>query len=215
VDTNGPHASFYTSGNKNIVNTANSGGSSGNNPPLTIAALQDAFTVLSKQTDADGNPIVINAVRLVVPPALKVPAMNILSSLQLWVTAPSAGGGGPLTTTTTGGQQLVTSNWMTNVVELDVNPFIPVVAGTNGNTSWFLFADANVGRPALEVGFLRGHDAPEMFMKEPDAIRIGGGAVGPTDGDFNTDSIVYKIRHVLGGTRLDPKMTVASNGSGS
>ena len=35
------------------------------------------------------------------------------------------------------------------------------------------------------------------------------------DGDFDTDSIVYKVRHVFGGVALDAKGVVASNGTGS
>jgi len=34
-------------------------------------------------------------------------------------------------------------------------------------------------------------------------------------GDFETDSIIYKVRHVIGGVAEDPKMTAGSNGSGS
>jgi hypothetical protein len=221
VDASGPHASFYTNGNKNLVNSTNGAVLAGNNPPLTIAALQDAMTILSKQTDADGNPIVITAVRLVVPPALRVTAMNILHATEIHITQPGAGGVANVqrtdsSPTATGEQRLVANNWMRSAVELDVNAFIPIVASSaNGTTTWFLFADARVGRPALEVGFLRGHEAPEMFMKAPNAVRLGGGAASPDDGDFDTDSVEYKVRHVLGGTRLDPKMTVASNGSGS
>jgi hypothetical protein len=72
-----------------------------------------------------------------------------------------------------------------------------------------------MGRPISEIGFLRGYEAPQLFMKDPDAIRVGGGAVSPLDGDFDTDSIQYKLRHVFGGTLLDTKSAVASNGSGS
>jgi hypothetical protein len=35
------------------------------------------------------------------------------------------------------------------------------------------------------------------------------------DGDFDTDTVEYKVRHVMGGTLMDPKAAVASNGSGS
>jgi hypothetical protein len=215
VDASGPHASLYTSGNKNIINTSN--GAATNNPPLSIAALQDAMTVLSKMVDSDGNPIVITATRLVVPPALKVTAKNILNALQIWITSAAAGGVPANTTASpTGLQQLISQNWMQNEVALDVNAFIPVVASSaNGNTSWFLFADVASGRPALEMGFLRGHESPEIFMKDPNSIRVGGGAVGPMDGDFDTDSVQYKVRHVLGGTQIDAKATIASNGSGS
>lgn len=214
VDTNGPHATLFTNGNKNIVNTTN--GAATTNPPLSIAALQDALTVLSKQTDSDGNPIVITAVRLVVPPALRVPAMNILNASQIFITSALAGGV-PANTTATpaGSQQLIANNWMQSAVQLSVNAFIPVVATTNGNTSWFLFADVSSGRPALEMGFLRGHETPELFMQAADQIRVGGGEAGPLEGDFDTDSVAYKVRHVLGGTQIDPKAAVSSNGSGA
>jgi hypothetical protein len=41
-------------------------------------------------------------------------------------------------------------------------------------------------------------------------VRVGGGGVNPTDGDFDTDTAEYKVRHVLGGTLMDPKAAVAS-----
>jgi hypothetical protein len=85
---------------------------------------------------------------------------------------------------------------------------------SSGDTSWFLFAEYD-DRPALDIGFLRGHEQPEIFYKAPNASRIGGGAVNPLDGDFDTDSVEYKVRHVLGGCRMDPLTTVASNGSGA
>lgn len=214
ADASGPHASLYTSGNKNQVIVAN--GAATANPPLSIAALQDAMTVLSKMVDSDGNPIVITAVRLVVPPALRVPAMNILNASQIYITSALAGGV-PANTTATpaGSQQLIANNWMQSAVQLSVNAFLPVVSTTNGNTSWYLFADVSSGRPALEMGFLRGHESPELFMQDPDQIRVGGGASGPMEGDFQTDSVAYKVRHVLGGARIDPKATVASNGTGA
>ena len=67
---------------------------------------------------------------------------------------------------------------------------------------------------ALELGFLRGHEAPEIFIKESNQRRIGG-AINPLDGDFDSDSVEYKVRHCFGGSRGDGKATVASNGSGS
>lgn len=204
VDANGPHASFYTTALKNRVHSENAGAA--NNPPLSTAALQQAMQVIAKQVDADGEPIFIEMMELVVPPALEVTALNILNALQLELV--EAGG--------TANQKLIAANWMKNRLRLNVNYYIPSVASTaNGATSWFLIANPSVGRPALEVGFLRGHSEPEIFIKEPNQRRVGGGAVNPMDGDFDNDSIEYKLRHVLGGVRLDPKATVASNGSGA
>lgn len=208
VDVNGPHASVYTAGNKNIINIAN--GAATNNPALSIVGLQDGFKVLAKQVDADSQPILIEMVTLEVPPALEITAMNILNAIQIEVV--EAGG--------TANQKLIATNWMKNKLRLVVNPYLPLVAVTaNGSTSWFLHAtpqgDASGGRPAFRVGFLRGHEEPEMFMKAPNAVRVGGGDVSPFDGSFENDSVEYKIRYVIGGSVIDAKMTAASNGSGA
>lgn len=206
VDASGPHASLYTVGNANKVT---------GNPVLSITALQTAMTILAAQTDEEGEPILIDAVTLVVPPALEIVARNILNAIELRITA-AAAGGEPGNGTTTGHQELVVQNWMRNKLTLVVDPYITQTATTaNGNTSWFLFANPNQGRPALRIGFLRGHEEPEIFIKESNARRVGGGQSDPMDGDFETDTVQWKVRHVLGGSRIDPKMTVASNGSGS
>lgn len=197
ADAAGPHASFFTSGNANIVTS---------NPALSIAALQTAFTVLAAQRDADNEPIVIDGVVLVVPPALQITAENILNAIQIRI-AESGG---------TANQLMYVNNWMKAKVTLAVNPYIPIVTttGTVGNTSWYLFANPNdlSQRPAMNFGFLRGYRAPQLFVKDPDSRQLGGGDVNPLDGDFDTDGIDYKLRHVFGAAQCDPKMAVASKG---
>jgi hypothetical protein len=101
------------------------------------------------------------------------------------------------------------------ISELIINPWLPIVSTTNGNTSWYLFADPGVGRPAVEVGFLRGNESPALFVKSPDAVRVGGGSVSPEEGDFDTDGINYRVRHVFGGVLMEPKAAFASNGTNS
>lgn len=210
VDANGPHASLYSAGNKNIINTTN--GATATNPPLSVSGLKDALLVLASAVDSDGEPISLEMVTLVVPPALHVQALEIINALQIEVGLVGQGAvAAPAAET-----RLITRNFFAASLNLQVNYYIPRIATTaNGNTSWFLFAPPSTGRPALEVAFLTGHADPEIFIKEPNARRVGGGAISPLDGDFDSDSIEYKIRHVIGGGRLDPKATVASNGSGS
>lgn len=199
VDANGPHASFYTTGNKNKV---------ASNPVLSIAALQTAFGTLAAQLDADGEPVLIEAVELVVPPALEIAALNIVNATEITVD-PNASAG-------TAQQQIKTANWIKQRVRVSVDPYIPIVASSaNGNTSWFMFASPSNGDPALVGAHLRGHEQPEVFMREPNARRVGGGTINPTDGDFATDAVSYKVRAVFGAARLNPKMTVASSGAGS
>lgn len=199
----GPNSAFFTSVNKNLVSA---------NPALSITALQSAFTLLASQVDTDGAPIYVDGVTLVVPPALEVPALNILNATEI-ITAAGSGGAA----SDAGRADRITAvNWMKNKVTLSVNPWLPLVSATaNGSTSWYIFANPNEGRPAMEIGFLTGHEVPDLFAKAPNATRIGGGPVAPEDGDFEVDGVDWKIRHVLGGTLMDPKMAVASNGSGS
>ena len=198
IGPKGPHASLYKAEFKNVVPK---------NPALSIQALQEAFTLLSEQVDEDGEPILIEMVTLVVPPALMVTAENIINAIQIDIN--EEGG--------TDKQRLRTVNWMKNKVQLQVEPYIPHVAKEeNGNTSWFLFTSPTTGRPALELGFLRGYEQPSLYERAPNARRIGGGDVQES---FEDDSVAWRIRHVLGGTQLlntgGSKATIASSGKGS
>lgn len=193
VDSTGPDATFFSSGNKNLGTAA----------ALSLASLQVGLQTMWAQVDADGNPVYTGTVRLVVPPQLKVTANNIVNATQLF-NSPGA----------TSGDQYVANNWVNSqVVEVVVQPWLPIVDTTKGTTAWYLFADPGVGRPAMEMGFLAGHDVPELFMKAPNAIRIGGGVVGAEDGSFETDGVDYKVRHVFGGSLLDPKAAFANAGA--
>lgn len=195
----GPDGTFFASGNKNVVTA---------NPALSIPGLQTAYTVLGSQVDTDGAPIYVDGVTLVVPPALEVTANNIINATE--ILAATGGGDG------TGNDQVRAVNWMKNKVRVMVNPWLPIISSSsNGSTSWYLFANPGAGRPAMEVGFLIGHEQPELFRKSPNATRVGGGLINPEEGDFDTDSIDWKLRHVFGGVLMDPKSGVASNGTGS
>jgi len=201
VGSAGPHASLYNGTFGNLVN---------GQPALSIQSLQQAYTQLASLVDADGEPIAIDMVTLVVPPALKVVANNILQATDVFVGGWAAGPGSGAQ-----GTQLRTANWMANETRLVVNSYIPFIATSNGNTSWFLFADPNSGRPALEFGKLRGYEEPALFERVPNARQIGGGEVMES---FEDDSQAWKVRHIFGGTRLTNtggwRGTIASNGTG-
>lgn len=192
----GPDATFFSVGNANRTDVQ-----------LHVEGLQEAFRMLNEQKDTDGAPIYIEAATMVVPPSLEVQALNIVNATEIR----AASGGGP----GTGNDQLTTANWLKNKVNVIVNPWLPIVDQTTGSTAWYLFANPNVGRPAMEIGRLRGHEAPELFQKTPNATRVSGGSVDATEGSFETDSIEWKVRHVMGGTLMDPKSALASTGTGS
>jgi len=198
VDNTGPDATFFSSGNSNRITTGGAG--------LDVTKLTSALKVLWAQTDKDGNPIYVGKVRLVVPPALGVTAMNIANATQIL----GGTGGGALNAN----DALQVGNWTSNyIAEVIINPWLPIVDTVTGNTAWYLFADPGVGRPAMEMGFLAGHETPELFMKSPNAVRIGGGLVGAEEGSFETDGIDYKVRHCFGGGLLDPKAGLAYLGA--
>lgn len=204
VSSTGPRSTVYSVGNKNQIITAN--GAASNNPALSILGLQDGFTVLANQVDpVSGEPILLEGVVLEVPPNLEIVARNILNATQIIIGADSAE------------QRILTNNWMRDKVTLIVNPSLKQINTTNGATAWYLHTAPTTGRPLLEVGFLAGYQAPQIFMKSPNAIRIGGGTslVDPMLGDFDNDSIDYKIRHVFGGSIVDPIASVASEGDGT
>jgi len=202
-------------------------------PPLSIAALQQAMLVFSYQRDLTNQPISLDAMILMVPPALEVWANNIMNATQLGLneqggTLTAAGAGA--TATNYNAERLYTTNWMKGRVKLVVNYQLPIVDTTNGSTGWYLFSDPNY-RPAVVFGKLRGHTTPELFMKLPNSVAIGEGNMGPggtgfpgtmggansgnpMEGDFETDAIHYKIRNVFGGVTIDPIMAVYSNGTG-
>jgi hypothetical protein len=194
VNSTGPDPTFFSAGNANIIT---------GNPALSVAGLQTGMTVLQSQVDSEGEPILSEGSILVVPPSLEVTAMNILNAME--IRANTSGGG-------TAAQSLVAANWMKTRITLAVNYYLPIVNTTSGTTAWYLFADPNLGRPASEVGFLAGHEEPEVFLKTSNAVRVGGGDIDPLSGDFDTDAINYRVRHVFGGTLLDPKAAAASTG---
>lgn len=198
VGAGGPNSTFFSAGNANIVT---------GNPALNITGLQAGMEQLNNQTDTDGGPIYVEQVVLEVPPSLEVVANNLINAIE--IIAANGGGDG------TGNDQLRVTNWLAGRMRIMVNPWLRIIDATaNDDTTWYLWASPNAGRPAKEVGFLTGHERPELFMKSPNALRIGGGLIDPMDGDFDTDSIEWKIRHVIGGTLMDPKMAVVSNGTG-
>jgi hypothetical protein len=195
VDANGPHSDVYSAPHGNII---------AGNPELTPESLQEAMTQLTTFTDVDGEPILIEQVELVVPPALEVTALNILNATEVWLQNAD-------------NRTLVTANWAKSRFRLTVEPYIPfIVDGAAGNASWFLFANPNSGRAWAEVGFLRGYEKPGLYERIPDARPIGGGG---DRGSFTDDSYAWKVCHVVGGGHLNNTRgylaTAASDGSGS
>jgi hypothetical protein len=199
----GYNSTYFSNANKNLINTTN--GAASNNPALSVQGLRDAVNVLARQVDAGGDPIVIEAMTLVVPPALKVTALEILHATAVLINPGVTSGTGE-----------ITKNWLADQFTLVVDPYLPIVDGSaNKHTTWYVFAKPDAGRPAAEVTFLRGYETPQVYQKLPDTMRVGSSTPDVMLGDFNDMSWHFKGVHIIGGTMLDTKMAVVSNGSGS
>jgi len=198
----GPNAAFF--GATALATVTKAGGSNliTGNPALSTNSLSDALTAVQTRRDVDNRPIVISGFVLMVPPALEVTARNILNATEI--------------RNTVGGQTVIVGNWLSNRVTLVVNPWLPVVdQSANVNSTWYLLPKPETARPGVVLGFLRGHETPDLRYKAEAGNALGGGEVPASEGSFDVDDIAYRVRHVLGGTTLDPIATAVSNGSGS
>jgi len=198
------NATFFAAGNRNLITQTY--GALTNNPALSPGGIADGLTVMRKQLNSDGSPIFIQGAILVVPQALEETANRILNADSIWWN--DAGG--------TSNQRLLVKNTLPAKVKLVVAPWLDVInASSHGATAWYLFADPNLGRPAVQVALLRGHEVPELFQRAPDQMRVGGGMADVMEGSFDNDTIEYKGRHEFGVGLVDPKMAAYSNGTGS
>jgi len=172
--------------------------------PLTIANLETTLELMTAQTDVLGKPIMVRGVHLVVPPALEFTARQILTS-----TIKSWHYGGDDEAFATAGPMPTTNVVSQYGMQLHVDPWLPIVdtGGYQGYT-WYVFGEPAQGA-AVEFATLTGYEDPEVCMKSSDKVTVAGGPLSPFSGDFATDNIFYRVRHVYGFTQLDPRFTYA------
>lgn len=170
---------------------------------LTIASLETGIEAMAGFLDVGGEPIMNRPKYLVVPPSLEMTARQILtSSTKMWLDYTTRAGG-PIN------YAMPTTNVVANFgLILIVDPYLPVLDADNGLTGWYLFADPK-DIAALEFAHLKGHERPEICMKASDKVTVGGGAISPMSGDFATDNVLYRVRLVCGGCKLDWRATYA------
>ena len=193
-DANGPNASFFTVGNGNLIT---------GEPPLSVTSLGDAIQQFAAFTDSEGEPILLEGMRLVHGPGLRVTVQNILN--QLTVDLTEAGG--------TANRTVRVNNWLVSGLTAVEDPYIPIVASTaNGATSWLLTTNPSTARPAARVRFLAGFEQPQLYTKAPNTQRVGGG-LDDAVGDFQSMAQEFKGLVAFGGTTIEPKAALASNGT--
>lgn len=86
------------------------------------------------------------------------------------------------------------------------------VTGTN----WYVLPKpGGLRRPVLELGRLRGHEAPELRVENATGNYVGGASVSPFEGNFANDSIDLRLRVAIAGINWDDDFILWSTGAGS
>lgn len=173
---------------------------------LTPDNLVSIYTTMTSRRLLNGNPQTVKPRFLVVPPALRWQAEKILEAATLVATNITTAGTTPaflsnVNITPKLGLTVMENRWLIN-------------ADTSGNVdkTWYLLGDPAEGA-AIEVGFMIGHRDPDLFRQSPAQMALAGnGMANPDDGDFETDAMGWKARHVMGGSPLDPRFAWAAVG---
>lgn len=177
-------------------------------PSFNADTLAAAASVMRRFVDFDGEPVEFDGFELVVPPALEIrmlQALNPANIIQSGGDSTSGAKGQIRSSSNTAAQLNITGH---------VNPYLPIL-DTSGNAdkTWYLFARLSNGGYAARVNFLRGHESPELCMKNPNKVAMGGASMSPLEGDYESDSVRWRIRHILGGTTVDPNYGAAFVGA--
>lgn len=156
---------------------------------LSADALQTAIVAIRQRKDNEGNLVPSGPLTLVVGPALEFTARGILNATEV--------------RTTSGSKTTIEANPLRGAVSLEVVSSLP-------GSAWFIVPTPGSGRIAVASAFLRGFETPDIRQKNN-----AGQGVNPDSGDFDDDSIRYRVRHVHGAATADPIHTYASTGAGS
>jgi hypothetical protein len=154
---------------------------------LNQANLQSAVEEVRLRRDHEGNLVPAGKLILVVGPAQEFTAEAILNATEI--------------RTTVGSKTTLEPNPLAGKIELVVLQSLPGLA-------WFILPKPGQGRIAVAVAFLRGFETPDIRQKNG-----AGNGRSPEDGDFDDDSVRYRVRHVTGGAGVDPMHTAARTGA--
>lgn len=79
-------------------------------------------------------------------------------------------------------------------------------------TGWVL-VPVGAARPVITANYLAGYETPSFFVKDANQRLYGGGESPVLDGDFDSDGIATKVRHVFGSNTMWAQGTVISTGA--
>lgn len=83
----------------------------------------------------------------------------------------------------------------------------------NFGRGWILVPTNGMPYPTVTSNYLRGYETPSFWVKNSNAMNYGGGEVPILEGDFDSDAIQTKVRHVNGSSVLWNEGIVYSAGT--
>lgn len=167
------------------------------NAKLSRASLLQAKIELTQRVINGRRVTAPSGWNLLVAPGRKLGAEFLLRNLSV-------------TAATAGVYDLSVDGW-NPVADIDVHE-VEYVSGD----AWYLVPKpGTMRRPVISDIKLIGHEAPEVRVQNLTGNYLGGGAVSPFEGDFDTDSAEYRIRQIGGAALWTPDLVVYSTGAGA
>lgn len=175
--------------------------------PANSRLTREALALALQQAELreiNGRRVKVSSYNLIVPTGMKTQAEFLLNTLSLTA--------------------LQNTNGLSTQV-LSVNGYNPLskitkVTETDYITgpAWALIPNKGAIRGTdkfYALGQLVGHIGPELRLENVTGNYVGGGAVAPFEGDFETDSAAFRGRIIEGPLGWNPEYAVYSNGTGT
>lgn len=200
TDGDGPNAAYFNAGNNNLLKF-------GTNVDGQAALTRDTLKAALKQANShmtgpnSNRPAKFAKFAVVVSSAAYEDVQEIVNGPKQF-------------TVVDGNLTYVETFEFGHAFEVIENPWLDVIDTVHGATAWYVVPFAGDGiRTSLGLGFLLGHDAPELRVHNETGLYLGGGQVPAREGSFLNDTWELRIRHIYGGVALNGGIgTVASSG---
>lgn len=200
TDGDGPNTAYFNGANGNLLKF---GSNTDGQAALTRDTLKAALTQANsfKAGPNNNRPVKFSKFAVVVSSAAYNDVMDMLN--------------GPTTFIVTDGNLQYTETFSYGAAfEVVEDKWLDVMDPVHGATAWYVVPFAGDGvRTSLGLGFLTGHDRPELRVHNETGLYLGGGQVPVREGSFLNDTWELRIRHIYGGVALNGGIgTVASTG---
>lgn len=200
-----PVKNLVTASGFNTAKIGTAGAISGNPAADDILGIQKAIEH-AQSFKIDGTPVRYSRFAMLVAPGMGPKVRQALSGRVITKTK----GTGGSTVDTLSFEQSVDLGVELEVIE---NHWLPMI--WSGIGKGFILIPVGGPRPILTRNYLLGYERPSFWVKASNAVSFGGGTVPVLDGDFDSDSIATKVRHVYGSDVMWTEGIAYSTGAGS